>query len=116
MDVRHRDDIANLNISFPLGTMPAEWTIKIKQSYYAAVKYIDDMVGALMAYVDLNSTVVVLTSDHGKCFPSLSFFLSTFSLSNSAADRTILKETAQVSIYGLTSRRDVARNLHKLYS
>ncbi|XP_063823610.1 iduronate 2-sulfatase [Ostrinia nubilalis] len=64
-DVRHRDDIARLNISFPFGTMPHKWTLKIRQSYFAAARYIDDLVGALMSYVNLSNTVVVLTSDHG---------------------------------------------------
>ncbi|KAI8439942.1 hypothetical protein MSG28_001393 [Choristoneura fumiferana] len=64
-DVRHRDDIAGLNISYPFGTMPHEWTLRIKQSYHAAAVYVDDLVGLLMKHVDLRKTVVVLTSDHG---------------------------------------------------
>ncbi|KAL0883654.1 hypothetical protein ABMA27_015780 [Loxostege sticticalis] len=64
-DVRHRDDIASLNISFPFGTIPKKWTLKIRQSYFAAARYIDDLVGALLSYVNFNNTVVVLTSDHG---------------------------------------------------
>ncbi|XP_063530604.1 iduronate 2-sulfatase [Cydia strobilella] len=64
-DVRHRDDIARLNISFPFGTMPHEWTLKIIQSYYAAAIYVDDLIESLMQHVDLKNTVVVLTSDHG---------------------------------------------------
>ncbi|KAM3968325.1 iduronate 2-sulfatase [Aphomia sociella] len=64
-DVRHRDDIRRLNISFPYGTMPADWTLRIRQSYYAAASYIDDLFGILMDVVDKNNTIVVLTSDHG---------------------------------------------------
>ncbi|CAH2091692.1 unnamed protein product [Euphydryas editha] len=64
-DVRQRDDITNLNISFPFGTMPPKWTLKIRQNYYAAALYIDDLVGKLISHVDLNNTIVVLTSDHG---------------------------------------------------
>ncbi|XP_030035221.2 iduronate 2-sulfatase isoform X2 [Manduca sexta] len=64
-DVRQRDDIKRLNISFPMGLMPQEWTLKIRQSYYAAAMYVDDLIGVLMQYVDLRKTVVVLTSDHG---------------------------------------------------
>jgi len=41
----------------------------IRQSYYAAVSYIDDLVGQLLAQIDdlglRDNTVVVLTSDHG---------------------------------------------------
>ncbi|CAH2063683.1 unnamed protein product, partial [Iphiclides podalirius] len=64
-DVRKRDDIRTLNISYPLGTMPPEWTIKIRQSYYAASIYIDYLIGTLMQYVNTSNTIVVLTSDHG---------------------------------------------------
>ncbi|XP_031763478.2 iduronate 2-sulfatase [Galleria mellonella] len=64
-DVRHRDDIKRLNISFPYGTMPTDWTLRIRQSYYAAATYIDDLVGKLMAAVNKNNTIVLLTSDHG---------------------------------------------------
>ncbi|CAD0198997.1 unnamed protein product [Chrysodeixis includens] len=64
-DLRRRDDIARLNISFPLGLMPKDWSLKIRQSYYAAASYIDDLVGVLMSFVDRRKTIVVLTSDHG---------------------------------------------------
>ncbi|XP_045459422.1 iduronate 2-sulfatase [Melitaea cinxia] len=64
-DVRQRDDIKNLNISFPFGTIPPKWTLKIRQNYYAAALYIDDLVGNLIRHVDINNTIVVLTSDHG---------------------------------------------------
>ncbi|XP_068628041.1 iduronate 2-sulfatase [Battus philenor] len=64
-DVRKRHDIMKLNISFPLGIMPPEWTIKIRQNYYAASVYIDDLIGQLMAYVNKSNTIVILTSDHG---------------------------------------------------
>ncbi|XP_059059979.1 iduronate 2-sulfatase isoform X2 [Achroia grisella] len=60
-DVRHRDDIKRLNISFPYGTMPPEWTLKIRQSYYAAATYVDDLIGELMAVINKNNTIVVLT-------------------------------------------------------
>ncbi|CAB0032758.1 unnamed protein product [Trichogramma brassicae] len=42
---------------------------KIIQSYYAAVSYVDDLIGELLDEIDAlsltNDTVVVLTSDHG---------------------------------------------------
>ncbi|XP_038213512.1 iduronate 2-sulfatase [Zerene cesonia] len=65
LDVRRRDDIKRLNISFPYGTMPYEWTLRIKQSYYAASSYVDELIGNLLDYVDMRKTIVVLTSDHG---------------------------------------------------
>ncbi|XP_049865291.1 iduronate 2-sulfatase [Pectinophora gossypiella] len=64
-DVRQRDDIKSLNIDFPMGTMPKKWTLKIRQSYYAAALYIDDLIGKLLSYVDMKKTIIVLTSDHG---------------------------------------------------
>ncbi|CAH0717429.1 unnamed protein product, partial [Brenthis ino] len=64
-DVRHRDDIKNLNISYPYGTMPSKWTLKIRQNYYAASLYIDTLIGKLMKHIDQRNTIVVLTSDHG---------------------------------------------------
>lgn len=64
-DIRQRDDIKRLNISFPFGLMPSKWTLKVRQSYYAAALYIDHLIGKLMRHVDTRNTVVVLTSDHG---------------------------------------------------
>uniref|UniRef100_A0A1B6MUH9 Sulfatase N-terminal domain-containing protein n=1 Tax=Graphocephala atropunctata TaxID=36148 RepID=A0A1B6MUH9_9HEMI len=68
-DVRQRDDIASLNISFPFGRIPDEWSRLIRQSYYAAVSYMDDLVGKLLHELrtaDLyDNTIVVLLGDHG---------------------------------------------------
>lgn len=66
-DVREREDIAALNISFPFGIMPDNMTRKIIQSYDASISYIDDLLGQLLKNIDKN-TIVVLTSDHGMCF------------------------------------------------
>lgn len=63
-DIRDRDDIAALNVSFPFGPMPDEMTKKIIQHYNAATTYIDDLIGQLLSYVD-NNTIIVLTGDHG---------------------------------------------------
>jgi iduronate 2-sulfatase len=54
-----------LNISFPFGPMPTEFKLKMKQHYYAAVTYVDSLVGEILKVVDFQNTVVVLTSDHG---------------------------------------------------
>lgn len=46
-----------------------ESVARARRAYYAAVSYVDDMVGALLARLDVlglaDRTVVVLTSDHG---------------------------------------------------
>jgi iduronate 2-sulfatase len=43
-DVRSRDDVASLNVSWPYGPMPDSFSKLIRQSYFAAVSYIDDQV------------------------------------------------------------------------
>lgn len=64
-DIRHRSDVRALNISFPFGPMPHPYGMRLRQAYYAAVSYVDDLIGDLLSAVDLNETVVVLTGDHG---------------------------------------------------
>nr|CAD7409408.1 unnamed protein product [Timema cristinae] len=49
VDLRERDDIVALNLSFPFQPIPDWYGKLIKQSYYAAVTYIDDLVGWSMA-------------------------------------------------------------------
>ena len=45
---------------------------KIRQSYFACVSYLYTLVGRLLSALDdlqlASSTIVALTSDHGKCF------------------------------------------------
>lgn len=68
-DVRRRDDVQKLNISFPYGPIPKDFQLRIRQHYYAAVSYVDAQVGRLLGALDglglADSTVVVLCSDHG---------------------------------------------------
>ncbi|XP_037552807.1 iduronate 2-sulfatase, partial [Nematolebias whitei] len=68
-DVRKRDDVQKLNISFPYGPVPKDFQLRIRQHYYAAVSYMDAQVGRLLSALDelgmTNSTMVVFTSDHG---------------------------------------------------
>lgn len=64
IDIRKREDIAALNVSFPFGPMPDEMIRKIIQSYDASVSYIDDLLGQLLSNVD-NNSIIVVTSDHG---------------------------------------------------
>lgn len=65
IDVRSRDDARLQNISFPFGPIPHEFGIGIRQAYYAAVTYVDHLIGQIMEHVDFTNTVIVLTSDHG---------------------------------------------------
>ncbi|XP_034546642.1 iduronate 2-sulfatase isoform X2 [Notolabrus celidotus] len=68
-DVRKRDDVQKLNISFPYGPIPKDFQLRIRQHYYAAVSYMDAQVGRLLSTLDelrlADSTMVVFTSDHG---------------------------------------------------
>ncbi|XP_026214413.1 iduronate 2-sulfatase-like [Anabas testudineus] len=68
-DVRKRDDVQKLNISFPYGPIPKDFQLRIRQHYYAAVSYMDAQVGRLLSTLDAlglaDNTVVVFTSDHG---------------------------------------------------
>ncbi|XP_064933559.1 iduronate 2-sulfatase isoform X2 [Columba livia] len=68
-DIRQRDDVKALNVSFPYGPLPNDFQRQIRQSYYAAVSYLDMQVGLLLNALDdlglSNSTVVVFTADHG---------------------------------------------------
>lgn len=65
-DIRRRDDVQRLNISFPFGPMrPHHFAWRIRQAYYAAVTYVDNLIGDLLKCVDLSNTIIALTSDHG---------------------------------------------------
>lgn len=64
-DIRKRDDVKKLNMSFPFGTLPKDFRLLARQHYYASVTYVDDLIGQLVESVDLTNTIVVLTSDHG---------------------------------------------------
>ncbi|XP_043983720.1 iduronate 2-sulfatase-like [Gambusia affinis] len=68
-DVRKREDVQKLNVSFPYGPIPKDFQLRIRQHYYAAVSYMDAQVGRLLATLDAlgltDSTMVVFTSDHG---------------------------------------------------
>ncbi|XP_019939410.1 iduronate 2-sulfatase [Paralichthys olivaceus] len=68
-DVRKRDDVQKLNISFPYGPIPKDFQLRLRQHYYAAVSYMDAQVGRLLSTLDdlrlADDTMVVFTSDHG---------------------------------------------------
>ncbi|XP_068181528.1 iduronate 2-sulfatase-like isoform X1 [Antennarius striatus] len=68
-DLRWREDISALNVSFPYGPIPKDFQLGIHQHYYAAVSYVDRQVGRLLSALDelglADSTQVVFLSDHG---------------------------------------------------
>uniref|UniRef100_A0A8C5DBB5 Iduronate 2-sulfatase n=1 Tax=Gouania willdenowi TaxID=441366 RepID=A0A8C5DBB5_GOUWI len=68
-DIRRRDDVQKLNVSFPYGPIPKDFQLRIRQHYYAAVSYMDAQVGRLLSELEklglANSTMVVFSSDHG---------------------------------------------------
>ncbi|KAM6924014.1 iduronate 2-sulfatase [Xenentodon cancila] len=68
-DVRKREDVQKLNVSFPYGPIPKDFQLRLRQHYYASVSYMDAQVGRLLSVLDelglVNNTVVVFTSDHG---------------------------------------------------
>ena len=61
-DVRSRDDVTSLNVSWPYGPMPDQFSKLVRQSYFAAVSYIDDQVGELLQALNqtgLDPTTIV---------------------------------------------------------
>ncbi|KAJ3588105.1 hypothetical protein NHX12_011700 [Muraenolepis orangiensis] len=69
MDLRLREDVRALNISFPYGPIPKDFQLRIRQHYFAAVSYLDAQVGRLLSALDnmgrAADTMVVFSSDHG---------------------------------------------------
>ncbi|XP_066589789.1 iduronate 2-sulfatase isoform X2 [Prorops nasuta] len=69
IDLRKREDVIDLHLQFPWQKIPDDFGRKIIQSYYAAVTYIDDMIGKVIQELEtsgiLNNTIIVITSDHG---------------------------------------------------
>ncbi|XP_061454789.1 iduronate 2-sulfatase [Rhineura floridana] len=68
-DIRRREDVEALNISFPYGPVPEDFQRQIRQSYFASISYLDVLVGRLLNALDdtglSHNTVVVFTADHG---------------------------------------------------
>ena len=68
MDVRSRHDVGNLNLSFPYGKVPSVFAREIRQHYFAATSYVDDLIGELLeaaATYGGDDLIVSLHSDHG---------------------------------------------------
>ncbi|KYN22805.1 Iduronate 2-sulfatase [Trachymyrmex cornetzi] len=68
-DLRWRKDVAKLKLKFPWERIPEKFAKQIIQSYYAAVSYIDNIIGKLINQLHVSmireNTIVILTSDHG---------------------------------------------------
>ncbi|CAC5407944.1 IDS [Mytilus coruscus] len=68
-DLRKRDDVKMLNVSFPYGPLPKHYQLLVRQSYYAATSYMDDQVGQLLKGLEKHNlssnTVIVFMGDHG---------------------------------------------------
>ncbi|RWS24829.1 iduronate 2-sulfatase-like protein, partial [Leptotrombidium deliense] len=69
-DFRRRDDIKALNVSFPYGPIPEFYQRVIRQSYYAAVTYMDAMIGRILKAYEkkftLDNTIISFIGDHGE--------------------------------------------------
>ncbi|CAG2117657.1 unnamed protein product, partial [Medioppia subpectinata] len=69
MDLKDRQDIKQFNISFPFGVIPDYYQKYIRQSYYACVSYIDDLIGSVLQKLNdkhlASDTIVMLLGDHG---------------------------------------------------
>ncbi|XP_051168887.1 iduronate 2-sulfatase isoform X2 [Leptopilina boulardi] len=68
-DLRIREDVKALHLKFPWEKIPFNFAKRIIQSYYAAVTYIDHLIGRLLEELRKHklkeNTVIILTSDHG---------------------------------------------------
>ncbi|XP_011298060.1 iduronate 2-sulfatase [Fopius arisanus] len=68
-DLREREDVRKLNLTFPWEKIPEDFGKTILQSYYSSVSYIDQLIGEIIAELTTsglyNNTIVILTSDHG---------------------------------------------------
>ncbi|XP_072170687.1 iduronate 2-sulfatase-like [Diadema setosum] len=67
--LRLRDDIKALNLSFPYGTIPLKYHAVMRRGYYAAASYTDYLVGRLLQALEetghANNTIISLVGDHG---------------------------------------------------
>ncbi|KAK2890701.1 hypothetical protein Q8A67_013344 [Cirrhinus molitorella] len=68
-DIRKREDVQALNLSFPYGPIPKDFQLQIRQHYFASVSYMDAQVGKILQALDdfglAKDTIVVFSSDHG---------------------------------------------------
>ncbi|XP_072286387.1 iduronate 2-sulfatase [Pyxicephalus adspersus] len=68
-DIRNREDVQALNISFPYGPIPEHFQRLMRQSYFASVSYLDSLVGQLLTAVEIlgfsKDTIIAFAADHG---------------------------------------------------
>ncbi|XP_015910034.1 iduronate 2-sulfatase [Parasteatoda tepidariorum] len=68
-DIRERDDVSNLNVTFPYGPLPENFQKLARQGYYASLSYMDDQLGKLLNTLEETGfaahTTIVLIGDHG---------------------------------------------------
>lgn len=68
-DIRSRDDMATLNLTFPYGQIPPFYQQQVLRAYYASVTYIDQAIGVLLNTLKKRgydkNTIVTLVGDHG---------------------------------------------------
>nr|XP_055034021.1 iduronate 2-sulfatase isoform X1 [Misgurnus anguillicaudatus] len=68
-DIRKREDVQALNVSFPYGPIQKTFRMRIRQHYFASVSYVDAQVGKILHTLDdlglSKNTIVVFSSDHG---------------------------------------------------
>ncbi|KAJ8676214.1 hypothetical protein QAD02_012000 [Eretmocerus hayati] len=68
-DLRRRKDVVELGLKCPWQSIPRKYARRIIQSYYAAVSFVDDLIGQILNELHLlkisDKTVTILTSDHG---------------------------------------------------
>eukprot|EP00118_Oscarella_pearsei_P016517 m.158361 g.158361 ORF g.158361 m.158361 type:complete len:369 (+) comp38734_c1_seq23:589-1695(+) len=68
-DVRRREDVMALNLSFPYGPMLDNFAQKIIQHYYASTTYVDSELGRLLKGLKdsglENNTIISFIGDHG---------------------------------------------------
>ncbi|KAI8799096.1 iduronate 2-sulfatase [Biomphalaria glabrata] len=68
-DLRERDDVKKLNVSFPFGPLPSDYQLLVRQSYYAATTYVDVLLGRVLSALEENglaeNTVITFIGDHG---------------------------------------------------
>ena len=64
-----RDDVSSLNLDFPFGKMPSNFSREIRQHYYAATTYVDSLIGDVLEELSKSgheqNTIIALLSDHG---------------------------------------------------
>ncbi|RUS75336.1 hypothetical protein EGW08_016903 [Elysia chlorotica] len=115
-DVRSRDDVQALNVSFPFGPMPEHFQLLMRQSYYAATSYMDVQVGRVLAALEengfANNTIISFVGDHGWSLGEHQEW-SKFSLFRAATRVPLL-----ISIPGVTHSRpwETSRRGEKLFS